>query len=302
MSGLVEGRVPFRGRETWYRSVGGDDPGKLPLLCLHGGPGGSWDYLQPLEGLADTGRRVVFYDQLGCGNSDRPSDPALWTVELYLEEVDVVREALALDRIHLLGSSWGGMLAMEYALRSPAGLASLILASSPASRPQWITETARLRSELPAEVQRTLDEHERAGTTDDPAYEHASMEFYRRHVCRADPWPDCVTDTFAKLNNEIYQTMQGPNEFVITGTLSDWDITGRLGEIEVPTLVTSGQYDECTPAIAETVHRGIRGSEWVLFEDCSHMPFVERPQQYLEAVDTFLSRVESNVLTAGGSA
>jgi L-proline amide hydrolase len=290
----TEGRVPFRGFSTWYRIVGeGEERAKLPLLCLHGGPGFTHDYLESLEDIARTGRRVIFYDQLGAGNSDRPSDPEMWTVELFLDELRTVREALALDRIHLFGSSWGGMLAMEYALTKPQGLASLVLASSPSSIPLWAEEAARLRSELPEEVQQTLDAHERTSTTDDPAYEHATMEFYKRHLCRSDPWPDGLNRSFAKFNPEVYNTMQGPNEFVITGTLKDWDISERLGEIDVRTLVTSGRYDECTPRLAEIVHRGIRGSEWAIFEKSSHTAFIEERERYMQLLGDFLSRVES---------
>ncbi|HSP71131.1 MAG TPA: proline iminopeptidase-family hydrolase [Gaiellaceae bacterium] len=290
----TEGRIPFHGHETWYRAVGETAPGRLPLLCLHGGPGAPHDYLTPLAGLAETGRQVVFYDQIGCGNSAGPAgDPSLWTVELFREEVGAVRDALGLAETHLFGSSWGGMLAMEYALTRPAGLASLTLASSPASIPLWAEETARLRSELPEDVRRVLDEHEAAGTTQSPEYVEATMAFYRRHVCRTDPWPDYVRSTLDRLFEEVYLTMQGPNEFVITGTLSDWDVTDRLPEIDVPTLVTSGRYDEATPRIAQAVHHGIPGSEWALFEHSSHMAFVEETERYLEVLDDFLSRVES---------
>jgi L-proline amide hydrolase len=289
----TEGRVAFRGFSTWYRVVGeGEERGKLPLLCLHGGPGFTHDYLEPLEDMARTGRRVIFYDQLGAGNSDRPSDPEMWTVELFLDELGTIRNELALERVHLFGSSWGGMLAMEYALTRPLGLASLVLASSPSSIPLWAEETARLRAELPADVRRTLDEHEQAGTTGDPAYEHATMAFYKLHVCRTDAWPDGLNRSFAKFNPEIYNTMQGPNEFVITGTLKDWEISDRLGEIDVPTLVTSGRYDECTPRLAGVVHRGIRGSKWVVFEQSSHTAFIEERELYMRVLDDFLADVE----------
>jgi proline-specific peptidase len=288
-----EGRIPFRGYETWYRVVGeGEDAGKLPLLCLHGGPGALHDYLEPLEAVAGTGRRAIFYDQLGCGRSDQPSDPSMWTVELFVDEVGAVREALGLDRVHLFGNSWGGMLAMEYAFTQPAGLASLVISSSPASIPLWAAEANRLRSELPEDVRAVLDRHEQAGTTDDPEYAAAEMEFYRRHLCRLDPWPDCLTRSMTGMRREIYETMQGPNEFVITGTLADWDITGRLGEIRVPTLVTSGRFDEATPRIAEEVHHGIPGSEWVVFEESAHCAFLEEPERYLAVLDEFLTRVE----------
>jgi len=291
----TEGKIPFRGHETWYRIVGdGEAPGKLPLLLLHGGPGAPHDYLEPLERVAETGRRAIFYDQVGCGNSSR-TDESMWNVETFLEELVVVREALGLDRTHLFGSSWGGMLAMEYALTQPPGLASLTLSSSPASIPLWEEETGRLRRELPADVRRVLDEHEAAGTTDSPEYEEAMMEFYKRHVIRVDPMPDGVARTFAALgeNPDVYMHMQGPNEFVIVGTLKDWDISSRLGMIAAPTLITSGRHDECTPMQAEIVHSGIPGSEWVVFEDSSHMQFAEEPERYLQVLDDFLTRVEA---------
>ena len=294
---VSEGSVPFRGFRIWYRVVGGPAqpaPARSPLLVLHGGPGTPHDYLEPLEGLADTGRPVVFYDQLGCGNSDQPHDPSLWSVELFLEELATVRQELGLERVHLLGHSWGGMLAMEYALTRPEGLASLVLASSLASVPQWIAEANRLREELPQEAEETLRRHEEAGTTDEPAYQEAMMVFYRRHVCRLDPWPEPLVRTFAKLdaNPEVYHAMFGPSEFHATGTLRGWDIRDRLGEIRLPTLITSGRHDEATSAIAETVHRGIEGSEWVVFERSAHVAHLEEEDEYRRVAEDFMRRVE----------
>ena len=292
----VEGYIPFRDWKTWYWVVGErDEPGKLPLLALHGGPGAAHDYLESLEAMAAGGRRVIFYDQLGCGNSGLPGPaPELWTVGLYVEEIDVVRRFLGLDRVHLLGQSWGGMLAMEYTLTRPSGLASLTVASSPASMRQWVSEANRLRAALPSSVQQTLLEHEAAGTTDSQAYQAAMMEFYRRHVCRTYPWPEGVRRTFAKLeqNPEVYNTMNGPSEFHVIGTLKDWSVVDRLPEINVPTLVTSGRYDEATPAIAETVHRGIAGSEWTVFEHSAHCAHAEEPERYCAVLEAFLTRVE----------
>src|ERR671911_1949064 len=163
---VQEGTVPFRGHETWYRIVGDSDaPGNFPLVCLHGGPGAAHDYLESLQAMAETGRRVIFYDQLGCGRSSIPeSKPEMWTVELYVDELNAVRSTLGLDRIHLLGQSWGGMLGMEYALTQPPGLESLTIASSPASMIQWVEEANRLRQDLPPHVQQTLLHHEAAET------------------------------------------------------------------------------------------------------------------------------------------
>ncbi len=291
-----EGYVPFRGYRTWYRVVGdlaNVGQGKLPVLMLHGGPGAPHDYLESLEAFSATGRPVIFYDQLGCGNSDRPDDPDLWTVALFLDELATVRRALGLDRIHLLGQSWGGMLAMEYALTRPEGIASLVIASSPASMPLWVAEANRLRAELPPEVQETLLTHEAAGTTADPAYEEAVMVFYRRHVCRLDPWPDFVSRAFAKLGHQVYETMNGPSEFHVIGRLKEWDIRDRLGEIRLPSLLTSGRYDELTPMQAQIVRDGIPDCEWALFEQSSHMPHAEEAEPYMAVLDDFLTRIEA---------
>ena len=156
-----EGFVEVPGGRVWYRSLG--DHG-IPLLCLHGGPGFPHDYLEELEGLAHE-RRVVFYDQLGCGRSDRPDDTSLWTVERFVEELAVVRAALGLERLHLFGSSWGGMLAMQYVLDRQPPLESLVLCSSPASIPRWIAGCRDLLAELPDDVQDVIERHEANGFT-----------------------------------------------------------------------------------------------------------------------------------------
>lgn len=293
---VQEGTIPFKGYQTWYRIVGaGEEPGKIPLLTLHGGPGACHDYLESLDVMADTGRRVIYYDQLGCGNSHiDQSRPEMWTVDLYVEEVDVLRQALGLERIHLLGQSWGGMLAMEYMIRQPRGVASVTIASSPASMIQWVEEANKLREQLPPEVQAALLKHEAAGTTSDPEYVQAMQVFYDRHVCRVVPNPEYVARSFAKLAQypEVYNTMNGPSEFHVIGTLKNWDIISQLGRINAPTLVTSGKYDEATPVIAQTVHNGIHGSEWVLFENSSHTAHAEEAERYVQVLSAFLSKHE----------
>lgn len=291
-----EGFVPFHGYNTWYRIVGDrEEPSRCPLLCLHGGPGASWDCFEPLEAIAGTGRRVIFYDQLGCGNSNVPADPSIYTMALYLEEVEVIRQALRLERVHILGQSWGGMLAMEYALTQPVGLAGLILADTGASSPQWVAEMRRLVGELPPDVQQTILKHEMAGTTDSSEYQEASRIFYHCHVDRINPQPDCLKRMVGKPGDEVYHIMWGPSEFFMTGTLKDWDITSRLGEIRVPTLVMGGRYDHATPAVTEMVHRGISGSEWVIFENSGHIPQLEETERYLQVLGQFLDRVEAQI-------
>jgi proline-specific peptidase len=290
----VEGFVSFRGLRTWYRSIGRSRDGKLPVLVLHGGPGAAHDYLESLELLAtEHGRQVVFYDQLGCGRSDR-GDESLWTVETYVDEVGVVRGELGLDHIHLFGNSWGGMLALEYALTRPSGVASLVVASSPSSMRQWVEETARLRAQLPDGVRAVLDEHEAAGTTDSAEYAAACEAFYRRHVCRLDEWPDYVNRTmqFIAEHGDVYRFMNGPSEFHVVGTIKDWDVTDRLHEVELPALVISGEHDEATPLINRTVAEGLSNAESVIVPGASHMAHAEDPAGYCRILDAFMSRFD----------
>src|SRR5258708_40142874 len=181
-------------------------------MILHGGPGVPHDYLENLESLASDTRRVVFYDQLGCGRSDQPDDPSLWRVSRFAHELATVRQELGLDQVHILGQSWGGMLAIEYALRQPQGLVSLILANTTSSIPMWVAEANRLRADLPAEVNATLLRHEEAATTNDHSYPDALNVYYARHVCRVTPMPDFVQRALYQ-PCFLYNYMNGPNQF-----------------------------------------------------------------------------------------
>jgi proline-specific peptidase len=285
-----EGKVAVDGYQVWYRRMCN---GGIPLLVLHGGPGAGHDYLEGLEGLA-AARSVVFYDQLGCGKSDRPDDRSLWQIERFVAEVDTVRQVLGLEQIHLLGHSWGGWLAIEYMLSRPQGVVSLILASTSASLPQFIAETARLKAALPPEIYQTLQRYESQADYRHPDYEAAVLEFYKRHLCRLDPWPEPLLRSVENLNgNAVYETMNGPNEFVVIGNLKDWDRTDLLGEICAPTLITVGRHDELTPTCAETLHRGIPGSRMVLFEKSAHLAHLEEPDQYRRVIGDFLAQGET---------
>ena len=292
----TEGYLPFRGYKTWYRVTGSLDSGKLPLVVAHGGPGCTHDYVDSFKGITEIdGRPVIHYDQLGNGNSTRLPEKGqdFWTVDLFLDELDALLDHLGIkDHYAYLGQSWGGMLGSEHAVRKPEGLKAFVIANSPASMKTWVEEANRLREELPADVQATLLRHEEAGTLTDPEYIEASKAFYDRHVCRVVPWPPEVARTFAIMDedNTVYRNMNGPTEFHVIGTMKDWTIEGRLHNVEAPTLLISGRYDEATPLVVKPFVDEIPGIEWVVFEESSHMPHVEEKALCLKTVSDFLSR------------
>jgi len=216
-----------------------------------------------------------------------------------MREVSAVREALGLERCHVIGHSWGGMLGMAYAITQPDGLASLVVESSPPSVPFWLKELDRLRADLPPDVDATLRRHEEAGTTDSEEYETTMMVFYDRHVCRVRPWPDWLQRTFDGLaaNPEVYRTMNGPSEFHVIGPLKDFDITADLGRITAPTLLFCGEFDEVTPATVTQAHEAISGSSFFVMQGCSHMSQAERPEATLGMVRGWLAGIETSAMS-----
>jgi L-proline amide hydrolase len=245
--------------------------------------------------FTDLGRSVVFYDQLGCGNSTHlPTiDPTFWEPKLFADELDNLLEALGLSNsYHVLGQSWGGMLAQEHAVRQPSGLRSITLSNTAAAFPHFIAAAQRLVSQLPEEVQTQLRIHEEAQTYTHPDYLAACDVFYRRHVLRLDDWPPEVTRAFALLDEDptVYHVMNGPSEFHVIGSAKEWSCVDRLSNIQVPALVICGRYDEAAPEIQHHLIDGIRTSELVILENSSHLSFWEERTLYMETVEEFLSR------------
>ena len=188
----VEGRAKFGPYETWYRITGDPGSGKPPVFILHGGPGAAHNYVDSYKLLSEGGRAVIHYDQLGCGNSTLLPDKgaAFWTPQLFVDELENLVDVLGQRRaFHVLGQSWGGMLAAEYGTRRPQGVRSITIANSPASMALWVSEAMRQRSEMPQHIQDALNKHEKAGTYGDPEYQTATMWVYERHVCRVTPFP-----------------------------------------------------------------------------------------------------------------
>ncbi|GAA3438616.1 proline iminopeptidase-family hydrolase [Kutzneria kofuensis] len=280
--------VDVPGGRVWVNVVGSG--WRPPLLVLHGGPGAGHDYLEPLGEFA-TSRAVVFYDQLGCGRSDKPDNPSLWTIDRFVAEVHAVRRALKLNRHHLYGHSWGGWLAIEYLLRrSPRGVGAVVLSSTSASAAQFVAGTRYLRTLLPADVQQVLDHYEAKGDFTAPEYLDAVNVFYRNFLCRLDPYPEPLLRSAANLaGNQVYATMGGPNELSVTGNLASWHRTSQVSCIQNPVLLTRGRYDEFAEPCTDTLQRLLPRAERVEFPHSAHVAMWEDQQAYLHALTSFLT-------------
>ena len=266
MEGFLDGR---HGR-TWYRVTG--EGGRTPLVCLHGGPGSTHNYFRPLERLADE-RRIVLYDQLGCGRSDRPAID--WSLVIFTDELQDLREHLGLDQIHLLGTSWGGMLALEHALAQPRSIRSLLLSSTLASAEEWVAEVKQLRDAVVGGEDEVLE------------------EFERRHFFRGEHEPLELTRMREERSGLVYEAMWGPNEWTMTGALAGWDVRPRLRELTMPTLILRGAHDLSTPVISETLAAGLPHARQAVFGESSHTPVLEETERYLRVVREFLYEVEA---------
>jgi proline iminopeptidase len=267
----VEGFLERPIGKTWYRVVG--ERGRTPLVCLHGGPGSTHNYFRPLERLADE-RPVVLYDQLGCGRSRRSGDVD-WTLSVFVDELDALREHLGLDMINVLGTSWGGMLALEHALGHQDTVQSLVLSSTLASAEEWVVEAKKLRDAI------------------DGDDDEALPEFERRHLYRGEGEPLELVRMGEERSAAVYEAMWGKNEWTMTGALAGWDVRPRLAELKLPTLILRGAHDLSTPTIAKTLTDGIPHAREVVFEDSSHTPVLEETERYLQVVRDFLYAVEA---------
>lgn len=285
-----EGFIDVPGGRVWYRVAGYGH--KTPLLLIHGGPGLPSGYLAPLSRVA-ADRPVVFYDQLGAGNSDRNMDRSLWRMERFVKELATVRKALELTEVHILGHGWGSMLAVEYMQTNPAGVQSLVLASPVLSARRWVEDARKLIVRLPPGARRAIVTHTAAGTTEDPEYQAAVREYSRHYLSRSDPWSTHLVEAFGRLNSSLHNFMWGPSEFEITGTLKDYDREKFITQLEVPVLFTAGRHDEATPETVQHFHSLVPDSDIVIFENSAHMTMLDEPDAYADAVRSFLDEVDA---------
>jgi proline iminopeptidase len=277
---------------VWTKRVGS---GPIQMLTLHGGPGCTHEYFECFEDfLPQEGIQFIYYDQLGSAYSDQPENPSLWTVERFREELEQVRAALGLDQFYLYGHSWGGMLAIEYALKYQRHLKALVISNMTASIASYVTYIDVLRRQLSPGIIRTLEKYEASGEYAAPEYQDVIIkQIYTKHLCRIDPWPEPLVRMFRHLNTTVYNTMQGPNEFVVTGTFKDWDRWSDLKEIRVPTLLSVGRFDTMSVADIERMGSLIPHARVAVCEQGSHCSMYDDQENYFRHVISFIKDVEA---------
>jgi L-proline amide hydrolase len=295
----VTGTVPFGDYKTWYRITGDLTSSATPLVVLNGGPGCSHDYVLSIANVANSGRAVVHYDQIGSGRSTLlpEKDADFLTVEFYLAELNNLLVHFDIeDDYFILGQSWGAMLGAEHAVLCPSGLKGLVLSNGLASAATWASEAKRLIGEMPAKHRNVLEQALRTGDFTSDAFKESEGAYYDVHVCRVTPKPReyDVTTEYMDVDGTVYATMWGPSEFAPTGSLVNWSIVERLSQIVAPTLVVSGRHDEATPLVQKEFMDNISHAEQIILENSSHMPFIEEPELYIQRVNAFLEKCESN--------
>jgi proline iminopeptidase len=286
-----QGFVDVPGGPVWYK-VTGTGPG-LPILALHGGPGGTSCGYSLLEALGDE-RPVIRYDQLGSGRSGRPDDLSLWEVDRFVEALHTLRNELGLDEFHLIGGSWGGSLAAAYVIeKGTEGVVSVTLSSPLLSTPDWMEDANYLRSQMPQDIQDTLTRHEEAGTLDSDEYRAATREFYARHVSYGEAQEKTTGCEGSIRSSLIYNYMWGPTEFRATGNLLDFDVTDRLHEIDTAVLLIGGEFDEARPERLAEYQKLIPGSQHVVIEEAAHATLSRKPKEYRAILEAFLDAAEA---------
>lgn len=285
-----EALLDVNGRKLWYEVVGKGD--QIPLLLLHGGPGAPSYYLNPFCALADE-RPVIFFDQLGCGRSERITDTSLLTIPFFVNQIEELRKALGLDSFYLYGQSWGTMLGMDYYQTYPEYVKAIIFSSPALSIPLWIRETRKMLETLSEENREAIRINEERGTYDAPEYLKALDEFYQRYVARKQPLSEDLVSTFDNISSVVYNYMFGPSEFNSTGILADYDRTPQLKDIKVPVLYIVGQYDEASPANVRYYHSLTPDSVYVEIPDAAHVTMHDAPGADVKAIREFLKGVKA---------
>lgn len=292
---LIPIETPKGKFKVWTKRFGNNE--RMKLLLLHGGPGATHEYFECFESfLPSEGIEFIYYDQLGSAYSDQPEDSDLWTTSRFVEEVEQVRQALGLnkDNFYLLGHSWGGILATEYALKYQESLKGLVISNMMASCPEYDAYAENvLAKQMDPAVLEEIKSLEAKGEFQNPLYmELLVPNFYQKHICRIEEWPDPVNRTFARLNQEIYVIMQGPSEFGISGRLENWDRKADLKSISVPTLVIGAKHDTMDPAHMQWMSEQVQNGSYLYCPNGSHMCMYDDQDTYLKGLIKFIKAVD----------
>ena len=287
---LVEGQgfINVDGGKIWYNVVGTGT--NTPMLLLHGGPGVPSYYLKPMSALGSD-RKIIFFDQLGCGKSDHITDTTLMTVDHYVEEVAKVVQHFGLKEYYLFGQSWGTMLGTEYFLKYPEGIKAMILSSPAVSIPRWLKDADSLISTLPDSIQQAIRTNEKSRNYNAPEYKKGVQVFYENFVARKLPWSADIDSCFMEIGKQ-YEYMNGPSEFTIVGALKTFDRTDRLHELNVPTLFITGEYDEAVPSTVKYYQSLVPGASLEIIHGAGHLTMQDSPDQSNKVVRDFLNRIE----------
>ncbi|MBI3789899.1 MAG: proline iminopeptidase-family hydrolase [Gemmatimonadetes bacterium] len=285
------GYVTLPGGRMFYE-VSGTGPG-TPLIVIHGGPGGTSCNFAPLKVLGDD-RPVIRYDQLGTGLSDHPTDTTLWRLPRFVTEVSALRRALHLDKVIVLGHSWGGTVAAEYALTTrDSGLKATVLVSPLLSTPAWIADAQALERTMPEPLQAAIARHEADKTYDAPEYKAATDSFYARFLARRRPRVRAPECNGVKGNDTVYRYMWGPTEFTATGTLKSYDRSGEIGQLRGPVLFMTGEYDEARPVTLKTFADKVKGAQFVVVPNSGHAIWNDNPEFAIPSLRAFLREVDA---------
>jgi proline iminopeptidase len=281
--------------KVWTKTIGNNP--RVKVLLLHGGPAMTHEYMEAFESFfPKEGFEIIEYDQLGSYYSDQPTDSSLWTTERFVEEVEQVRTALGLtkDNFYILGNSWGGILAMEYALKYQQNLKGLIICNMMASIPDYEKYNGVLRSRMRPSLVDSLQQYEAKGLFKDPTYQELVFnEYYTKHLCRLPEWPEPVNRCFKHINESIYVMMQGPSEFKVGGRLLTWDRKADLPKITVPTLTVGAKYDTMDPAHMEWMSKQVQNGKYLYCPNGSHLSMWDDQQVFMDGVIKFIKETDA---------
>ena len=285
------GYMTWKQGRTWFRVIGDLNSSRIPIVVLHGGPGSAHNNVLTIAKLLSaTGRPVILYDQIGCGKSTplRSKPAGFWTMELFEEELSRVIKHLKIEKRYILvGASWGGMLALSYAIKKPTGLKGLIIANSLPSSRMWVRETRKLIARLPAKHRDAIYKYEKLGKYTSKEYLAANTEFANRHIRQIPPLFD--NEPNREFGNHVYEAMWGPTEFTVRGSLKDWNVEKELHRIKPPTFFINGENDEATPAMQRFMSARVQGSEYYCIKGAAHYAFIEAPLEWMQATEKWLT-------------